>query len=184
MARKVVGLDIGITAVRAAEVSVRRGQVVLERVGQAGLPDGAVVDGEVIDPAAVAAAIKDLWRRTRINSRRVMIGVANQRVVGRLVDLPWMQPTELRSSLAFQAGDYLPIPVDQTELDYAGIGEQEAPGGQRLLRVLLVAAQKDMLAGHLEAVREAGLRAEGIDLNPIALLRARPGGRARGGRRG
>ena len=90
VARKVVGLDIGTTAVRAAEVSVRRGQVVLERVGQAGLPDGAVVDGEVIDPAAVAAAIKDLWRRTRINSRRVMIGVANQRVVGRLVDLPWM----------------------------------------------------------------------------------------------
>ena len=172
MARKVVGLDIGTTAVRAAEVSVRRGQVVLERIGQAGLPDGAVVDGEVEDPAAVAIAIKDLWRRTRISSRRVIIGVANQRVVVRLVDLPWMQPDELRSSLGFQAGDYLPIPVDQTELDYAVISEHEAPGGQRLLRVLLVAAQKEMLAGHLEAVREAGLRPEGIDLNPIALLRS------------
>jgi hypothetical protein len=52
------------------------------------------------------------------------------------------------------------------------IGEHEAAGGQRLLRVLLVAAQKDMLAGHLEAVRAAGLRPAGIDLNPIALLRA------------
>ena len=172
MARKVVGLDIGTTAVRAAEVSVRRGQVVLERIGQAGLPGGAVADGEVVDPAAVATAIKDLWRRTRISSRRVIIGVANQRVVVRLVDLPWMQPNELRSSLAFQAGDYLPIPVDQTELDYAVIGEHEASGGQRLLRVLLVAAQKEMLAGHLEAVRAAGLRPDGIDLNPIALLRA------------
>jgi type IV pilus assembly protein PilM len=171
VARKVVGLDIGTTAVRAAEVSVRRGQVVLERIGQAGLPGGAVVDGEVKDPAAVAIAIKDLWRRTRISSRRVIIGVANQRVVVRLVDVPWMQPGELRSSLAFQAGDYLPIPVDQTELDYAVIGEHEAAGGQRLLRVLLVAAQ-EMLAGHLEAVREAGLRPEGIDLNPIALLRS------------
>jgi type IV pilus assembly protein PilM len=172
VARKVVGLDIGTTAVRAAEVSVRRGQVVLERIGQAGLPGGAVVDGEVHDPAAVAIAIKDLWRRTRISSRRVIIGVANQRVVVRLVDVPWMEPGELRSSLGFQAGDYLPIPVDQTELDYAVIGEHEASGGQRLLRVLLVAAQKEMLAGHLEAVRGAGLRPEGIDLNPIALLRS------------
>jgi type IV pilus assembly protein PilM len=172
VARKVVGLDIGTTAVRAAEVSVRRGQVVLERIGQAGLPGGAVVDGEVIDPAAVAAALKDLWRRTRISNRRVIIGVANQRVVVRLVDLPWMQPNELRSSLAFQAGDYLPIPVDQTELDYAVVGEHEAAGGQRLLRVLLVAAQKEMLAGHLQAVRLAGLRPAGIDLNPIALLRS------------
>jgi type IV pilus assembly protein PilM len=172
VARKVVGLDIGTTAVRAAEVSLHRGQVVLERIGQAGLPDGAVVDGEVIDPAAVAAAIRDLWRRTRIGTRRVIIGVANQRVVVRLVDVPWMQPGELRSSLAFQAGDYLPIPVDQTELDYDVVGELEAPGGQRLLRVLLVAAQKEMLAGHLRAVREAGLRPAGIDLNPIALLRS------------
>jgi type IV pilus assembly protein PilM len=172
VARKVVGLDIGTTAVRAAEVSVRRGQAVLERIGQAGLPEGAVVDGEVIDPAAVAVAIKDLWRRTRISSRQVIFGVANQRVVVRLVEVPWMQPDELRRSLAFQAGDYLPIPVDQTELDYAVIGELEASGGQRLLRVLLVAAQKEMLAGHLRAVREAGLRPVGIDLNPIALLRS------------
>jgi type IV pilus assembly protein PilM len=172
VARKVVGLDIGTTAVRAAEVSVRRGRVVLERIGQAGLPEDAVVGGEVIDPTAVAVAIKDLWRRTRIGSRRVIIGVANQRVVVRLVDLPWMQPNELRSSLAFQAGDHLPIPVDQTELDYDVIGEHEAAGGQRLLRVLLVAAHKEMLAGHLRAVREAGLRPAGIDLNPIALLRS------------
>ena len=65
------------------------------------------------------------------------------------------------------------------------IGEHEAAGGQRLLRVLLVAAQKDMLAGHLEAVRAAGLRPAGIDLNPDrAAARARPGGRVRGGRRG
>jgi type IV pilus assembly protein PilM len=77
MAGKVVGLDIGTTAVRAAEVSVRRGQV---------------VDGEVRDPAAVAIAIKDLWRRTRISSRRVILGVANQRVVVRLVDPPACRP--------------------------------------------------------------------------------------------
>jgi type IV pilus assembly protein PilM len=172
VARKVVGLDIGSTAVRAAEVSVHRGQVVLERLGQAGLPPGAVSDGEVVDPAAVAVAIKDLWRRTRIGTRRVIVGVANPRVVVRLVDLPWMQPSELRRSLAFQAGDYLPIPVDQTELDYDVIGELEAAGGQRLLRVLLVAAHKEMLAGHLKAVELAGLRPAGVDLNPIAVLRA------------
>jgi type IV pilus assembly protein PilM len=172
VARRVVGLDIGTTAVRAAEVLVGRGGTVLVRIGQAGLPDGAVVDGEVADPAAVAAAIKDLWRRARIGSRQVIIGVASQRVVVRLVDLPWMQPDELRRSLGFQAGDYLPIPVEQTELDYDVIGEHEASGGQRLLRVLLVAAHKEMLAGHLRAVREAGLRPAGIHLNPIALLRS------------
>ncbi|HEU4397096.1 MAG TPA: type IV pilus assembly protein PilM [Actinomycetota bacterium] len=182
MARKIVGLDIGTTAVRAAELSVRHGRVVLDRLGQIGLPQGAVVDGEVADPPAVTVAIKALWRHARIGGKQVIIGVANQRVVIRLVDLPWMQPQELQRSLAYQAGDYLPIPVDEAELDYHVVGEFENAAGQRLLRVLLAAAQKEMLAGHLQAVNAAGLQPVGVDLSPIALLRslAAPAGLAEG----
>jgi type IV pilus assembly protein PilM len=172
VARRIVGLDIGTTAVRAAELSVRRGRVVLDRLGQQGLPHGAVVDGEVADPRAVTSAIKALWRHARIGGRRVVIGVANQRVVVRLVDLPWLQPHELQRSLAYQAGDYLPIPVNEAELDYDVVGEYENAGGQRLLRVLLAAAQKEMLAGHLRAATAAGLQPVGVDLSPIALLRS------------
>ncbi len=172
MARNVAGLDIGTTAVRAAELSVRGGRVVLERLGQVGLPPGAVVDGEVVDPRAVAAAIKTLWRRARLHAKRVILGVANQRVVVRLVEVPWMEPQELRSSIAYQAQEFLPIPLAEAELDYAVLGEHGAAGGQRLLRVLLVAAQKGMLAGHLRAATLARLEPVGIDINPIALLRS------------
>jgi type IV pilus assembly protein PilM len=100
VARKIVGLDIGTTAVRAAELSVRRGRVVLDRLGQTGLPQGAVVNGEVTDPAPVTAAIKALWRHARIGGKDVIIGVANQRVVVRRVDLPWFQTQELPRALA------------------------------------------------------------------------------------
>jgi type IV pilus assembly protein PilM len=172
MARNVVGLDIGTTAVRAAELSVRRGHVVLLRLGQESLPSGAVVDGEVVDPEAVARSIRALRRRARIGPRRVVLGVANQRVVVRQVELPWMPPAELRRSLAFQAQDYLPIPVEGAELDFTVLAELEGQGGQRLLRVLLVAAQKEMIAGHLQAATRAGLVPVGIDLVPFALLRS------------
>jgi type IV pilus assembly protein PilM len=171
VARNVAGLDIGTTAVRAAELSVRHGRVVLERLGQVGLPPGVVADGEVVDRAAVAAALKRLWRRSRLHARQVVLGVANQRVVVRLVDIPWMEPQELRSSIAYQAQDLLPIPVAEAELDYAVLGEHQTAGEQRLLRILLVAAQREMLAGHLQAVAMARLEPVGIDLNPIALLR-------------
>jgi type IV pilus assembly protein PilM len=172
VARNVAGLDIGTTAVRAAELSVGRDRVVLERLGQVGLPPGAVVDGEVVDPGAVAAAVRTLWRRARLHAKRVVLGVANQRVVVRMVDLPSMEPQELRRSIGYQAQEFLPIPVVEAELDYAVLGEHEAAGGQRLLRVLLVAAQKEMLAGHLRAAALARLEPVGIDLNPIALLRS------------
>ena len=172
MARNVVGLDIGTTAVRAAELSAHRGRIVLERLGQVALPPGALVEGEVAEPEVVARAIRTLWRQARIGSKRVVLGVANQRVVVRLVDVPWMEPAELRGSFALQAQEFLPIPIDQVELDYNVLGEHEGSAGQRLLRVLLVAAQKEMLAGHLRAVTAAHLQPVAVDLNPFALVRA------------
>jgi len=170
--RNAVGLDVGTTAVRAAELSVRRGQITLERFGQVALPVGAVVDGEVADPDAVGAALRRLWRQARFGSRRVIMGVANQRVVVRMVDLPWMELDELRRSLRFQVQEYIPIPVDDAELDAHLVGEHEGGGGQRLMRVLLVAAQKEMVAGHLRAATRAGLEPVGVDLTPFALLRS------------
>jgi type IV pilus assembly protein PilM len=169
--RNAVGLDIGTTAVRAAELSVRRGRITLERFGQAALPAGAVVDGEVAEPDTVAATIKRLWRQTRFGSRRVIMGVANQRVVVRMVDLPWMEPQELRRSLRYQVQEYIPIPVDDAELDVNVLGEHDRDG-QRLMRVLLVAAQKEMVAGHVRAGTRAGLEPVGVDLTPFALLRS------------
>jgi len=170
--RKVVGLDVGTTAVRAAELSTRRGEIVLERFGQIALPPGAVIDGEVVQPEVVAVALKELWKRVRYSTRQVVAGVANQRVVVRLTDLPAMPEAELRSSLRFQVQEYIPIPVDEAELDVNVLGEHDDPGGQRMMRVLLVAAHKDMVAGLVEAIDKAGLDPVGIDLTPFALLRA------------
>jgi type IV pilus assembly protein PilM len=172
LGRNAVGLDIGSTAVRAAEMSVRRGRTTLERFGQAALPVGAVVDGQVADADVVASAIRRLWRQARFGSRRVIMGVANQRVVVRMVDLPWMEAEELRRSLRFQVQEYIPIPVDDAELDVDVLDEHEGGGGQRLMRVLLVAAQKEMVAGHVRAATRARLQPVGVDLTPFALLRS------------
>ena len=98
-ARSAIGLDIGTSGVRAAELSFGKGQVTLEKFGQVALPEGAVRDGEVVDSDAVAAAIKQLWAHTKFSSKKVVIGVANQKVIVRQVDLPWMPADELKKSL-------------------------------------------------------------------------------------
>src|SRR5215210_555755 len=96
--RPVVGLDIGTSGVRAAELTMGKGPATLERFGQVALPLGAVRDGEVIDSDAVAGAIKQLWAQAKFSSKKVVVGVANQKVVVRQVDLPWLPVAELRKS--------------------------------------------------------------------------------------
>ncbi len=53
MSGKVVGLDIGSHAVRAAEVSFGRGLPTLQHFGQVSLPFGAVVAGDRGSPPSV-----------------------------------------------------------------------------------------------------------------------------------
>ncbi len=167
-----MGLDIGTSGVRAAELTMGKGTATLERFGQVALPAGAVRDGEVIDAEAVAGAIKQLWAQAKFSSKKVVVGVANQKVVVRQVDLPWLPVDDLKKSLAFQVQDYIPMPVEQAILDFHPLEEFTSDSGARMLRVLLVAAARDMVGSALEAVEKAGLTPSMVDLTSFAVLRS------------
>ena len=149
-----------------------KGPATLERFGQVALPLGAVRDGEVIDSDAVAAAIKQLWAQAKFSTKRVVVGVANQKVVVRQVDLPWLPIKELRESLSFQVQDFIPMPVEQAILDFHPLEEFTNEQGGRMLRVLLVAAARDMVGSAMDAVTKAGLEPSMVDLNSFAVLRS------------
>ncbi|MFL6137824.1 MAG: type IV pilus assembly protein PilM [Frankiaceae bacterium] len=170
--RSAVGLDIGTSGVRAAELSFGKGISTLQRFGQVALPAGAVKDGEVVDEQTVANALKQLWAQAHFSSKKVVVGVANQKVVVRQIDLPWLPADELRKSLPFQVQDFIPIPVEQAILDYHPVEDVVDENGTRTLRVLLVAAARDMVTSMLGAVTRAGLDPVMVDLTPFAVLRS------------
>jgi type IV pilus assembly protein PilM len=173
MAARGIGLDIGTHAVRAAEVVLGRGdQATLNRFGQVALPLGAVRDGEVVDPPAVAAAIRRLWSEAGFKGRDVIVGVANQRVIVRQAELPAMAEQDLRSALRYQVQELIPIPVDEAILDFQILEQFVGPEQEPMMRILLVAAQSDMVRSLLAAVDGAGLSASLVDVIPFALIRA------------
>jgi type IV pilus assembly protein PilM len=123
-----------------------------------------VRDGEVADGEALTEALRDLWSQHSWLDRKVRIGVANARIVVRVMELPPIEnPKDLAVAVEFQAKDALPMPLDQAVVDFQPIGIVETPNGPRA-RVVLVAARRDMIERLLASVRAAGLRPEGIDL--------------------
>ena len=176
MRRTLVGLDIGSSGIRAAELSIGRRAAVLRRFASAPLPPGTVRSGKVAEPDVLTQAIKALWSDARIRSREVVIGVANDSVLVRQMDLEWMPPADFRKALRYQVSESLPVPVDEANLDYYFL-EELAPQSssedqQRLARVMLVAAGREMVDGFVVPVQAAGLRVVRADLTPFALVRA------------
>ena len=169
--RPVVGLDMEPGALTAAAVTVDGRGLCVTTTATAALPPNVIRDGEVADAEALADALRELFRDKSLD-RRVRIGVANQRIVVRTLDVPPVtSEKELDAIVRFQAEGELPMRLDEAVIDYQTLGVVETPEGPRQ-RVVLVAARRQMIEELVAAVRAAGLRPEGIDLSAFAMVRA------------
>jgi type IV pilus assembly protein PilM len=172
VAAHLIGLEIGSTSVRAADVCRGKDGPVVSAFGHVPLPDGAVRAGAVQDGQAVTAAVKQLWASHRFHGRRVVLGLANPQVVVRETAVLNLPDRELRRSLPFQVQDALPMPVQRCVLDFHPV---QRSAGAETVRGLLIAAPKDAVLAAVHAVERAGLHVARVDLAAFALIRAASG---------
>jgi type IV pilus assembly protein PilM len=166
----IVGLDIQPGLIAAVKARVN-GSILAERAAVLPLGSDTVREGEVVDQDALSEALRELFGENRL-SKRVCVGIANQRTVMRTLELPPVTDRkELAAVVRFQAQDQVPMPLNNAVLDFHPLGIVDTPAGPRQ-RVVLVAAQRDMVEKLLAAVRGAGLTPEGVDLSAFALIRS------------
>lgn len=171
----VVGLDIEAGSIAATEVRAN-GSAAVVASAIAPLDPGAFHEGEVLDPERLAAALKRLFAEHKL-SKRVRLGVGNQRVVVRTVRLPAIEdPKEMEAAVRFQAQEQIPMPLDQAVLEHQVVGGVPAEEGQApQVDVIVVAARRDMVSSFVAPLRRAGLEPLGIDLSAFGMIRALAG---------
>jgi len=169
--QSIVGLDIETGSIAATEVRVNGARTV-SRTAIAPLNPGVVNEGEVLDAEALSASLKSLFSENKL-AKDVRLGIANQRVVVRTMQLPLIEDEkEIDSAVRFRAQDQIPMPLEQAVLDHRVVSRGEGADGERQMDVLAVAARRDMIIALLEALRKAGLRPVGIDLSAFGMIRA------------
>jgi len=163
-----IGLDIDGRYLAAAQVNGGR----VTRCASQNLPEGLVRDGEVTDPEALGQHLKSFASAAGL-PRNVRLGVANQQIVVRVVELPRIEDDKQRdAAVRFQASEAIAMPLDEAVLDHQIAGFTTAADGTARMQVVLVAARRKMVETLLEAVKAAGLKADGVDLDAFALVRA------------
>jgi type IV pilus assembly protein PilM len=166
----VVGLDLDPAHIAAAEVTVN-GHISVRRGAVADLRPGILRDGEVTDPIALAEALKSFFEEHEL-PKRVRLGVANQRIVVRSLDLPPLEDEKaLAAAVKAEAPDHIPMPMDEAILDFVPLELVQTPAGPRQ-RVVIVAVRREMIDRLVQATRDAGLKLEGIDLAAFGMVRA------------
>lgn len=164
-----IGLDVGSTAIRVAAVRSTKSGPVLSSYDRRALP-ATDASAEIPDPEAITACVKSLMKGAKLPKAPVSLGLANQRMVAREVEIPWVPAKELNKALPLLVADLLPMPVEESVLDFLPFQEVIDDEGGRALRGLLVAANQEVVTSVVEAVEEAGVRVDRVDFSPLGAL--------------
>jgi type IV pilus assembly protein PilM len=170
-AKRITGLKIGASQLAAARVA-NNGSAELLQVARTSLEPGIVVGGELRDPDALAAALKQFFAANSLPKKGVRLGIANNRIGVRTFEIAGIDDEkQLTNAIRFRAQEALPIPIDEAVLDYHVLGEGTDEQGQPTKRILLVVAYRELIDRYLNACKKAGISLVGIDLEAFALLR-------------
>src|SRR6476620_5119826 len=164
-----VGLDIGSGLIKLVAISHGSGGPVLTKVAFTSVVNDAIVEGEVMDPAIVAEAIKGLMVSAGIKSKKIVTAVGGRDVIIKKISMDRMKEAEAREVIRWEAEQHVPFDMDNVELDFQ-ILDPEGEGLQ--MTVLLVAAKRDLIETKLALLAEIGLEPSIIDVDAFALHNA------------
>jgi type IV pilus assembly protein PilM len=164
--KHLLGLDIGSSSIKLLELKGSRGSYHLVHFGHAPLHGEAIVDGALMDAAAVADSIRSLVQAHKVKTRDVATSVSGHSVIMKKVQLPAMSDKELADQIRWEAEQYIPFDINDVNLDFQVL-DRGAAGGQ--MEVMLVAAKKNMITDYSAVISEAGLNPVVVDVDSFAL---------------
>ncbi len=167
----IIGLVIDSREIRAIEIRGSQKKPIVVAWGKVKLPEGIVKEGKIINSQLFGASLERLFVENGFKGRDVYLGVNNQDIIIRFATFPKVSEDKVRSMIYFQAQEYMPISLEELELDYIVVSEKKTEEGE-FINVVLVGARKKMLNDFIEAFSAASANIKEIDATMLALGRA------------
>ena len=172
--KAVVGLDIGSSAVKAVELRPAGKTYKVAAFASEPVPADSIVDGAIVDAAAVADAVRRVFERKTFKTKDVAVSLSGSAVIVKKITLPVMTEAELGDSIFWEAEQYIPFDIQDVNLDYQILNSAAAaPNEQKdTMEVLLVAAKKEKIADYTGVIAQAGRTPVVVDVDAFALQNA------------
>jgi type IV pilus assembly protein PilM len=170
--KAVVGLDIGSSAVKAVELKPAGKGFRVVALASEPVPPDSIVDGAIIDGAAVADAIRRLFENKAFKTKEVAASLSGNAVIVKKISLPVMTEAELSESIYWEAEQYIPFDIQDVNIDYQILDPGTGPDSKGTMDVLLVAAKKEKIADYTGVIAQAGRVPVVVDVDAFALQNA------------
>lgn len=169
--KNIIGIEMDSRELRAVELNGTRKKPIVSAWGKVRLPEGIVRDSKIVNVKLFGASLERLLKENGFKGKEIVLGVNNQDVIVRFATFPKVPEEKIKSMIRFQAQDYIPVSLDELELDYVVVSDKKTEEGE-FINVVLVAARKKMLNDFIEAFTNANTSIKEIDSSMLAIGRA------------
>lgn len=160
---KVVSIEVGYSFIKICEMDYKAKTPRVYRFAMAPTPLGVIEDGYLKESAGLRTAIKEALLRNKIKTKRAVFTVASSKIINREVMLPPVKPNMIETMIKANLKDYFPIDLSDHEISHVVLETIKEGDNTGKSRVLLVAAEKVLIASYEALAQSCGLTLVGLD---------------------
>jgi len=161
----VVGLSIGSSSVKLAELKKTGKSWKLLHFATANLPEDAILNREVSNPIAIVEAIKTLLNKVKLKNKNVCSSLSGSALIVKRFTLESTSKKSLQDDVFWEAEQYLPFNINEVIMDYHLLSQTKSKKAD----VIFVAAKEAVLNSYTECIEDSGLNAKVMDVDFFAL---------------
>lgn len=163
------GLDIGSGFIKLVVIDHSKAEPEIVQVATSPLVPDAIVEGEVMDPVLVAETVRAVVESAGLKKADIVAAVGGHDVIVKPIPMDRMSEPDAREVIRWEAEQHVPFDMENVQLDFQ-ILDPQGTGPQ--MRVLLVAAKRELIENRLSLLADAGITPAVIDVDAFALHNA------------
>ncbi|MBK9323850.1 MAG: type IV pilus assembly protein PilM [Bdellovibrionaceae bacterium] len=164
--KKVLGLDIGTSSIKIAEVDVSKNGAQLLSFAITPTPPNSVAAGEISDVTSVGIAVQGLVSDIHSKRKSIATGMWGTAVIVKKITIPKMERKLIQDQIRFEAEQYIPFDINNISLAHHVLNSSSTDD---TIDLLLIAAQNELVFQYMSVIETAGLKCGVLDVAGFAL---------------
>jgi type IV pilus assembly protein PilM len=179
-----LGVDIGSSNIKIAQLRPKDNQFVLETYGLVNVSYQIANKESSNLVKQTAELLKDLMKRSGVTTNKVVASLPNNSVFTSVIEMPKIPASELKMAVESEAKKYVPLPLSEVALSWSVIEDKKLKldknsnlgsfktDAENRNKVLLTAVPTVVINNYLEVFKLAGLEAQALEIEALALIRS------------
>lgn len=174
-----IGVDVGTTSIKAAEISSVGGKYTLLNYGSIGLtgyldrPNNVIQTSSLrISDVETAKLLKMLVEKMGLKDKTAVAMLPAFSAFTSLVTIPLMSIKETAQAIPFQARTVIPVSMSEVAIDWISVGEFEDAKGIRMQKIFIIGVPNDNLAVYQSLFKKAGMNLKMAEIEAMSLARS------------